>query len=70
MMEIREYFNRVMHMTTRAYQMCPDQKSVLKLRQAQDKLLDNIIEMTKPETIISLQNLAMRDYFKKKAIEE
>jgi len=69
-MELREYFNRVMHMNTKAYQLCGDQKSVLKLRQNQDKLLDNIIEMTNPKTINKLQNEAMRDYLRKKVMKE
>ena len=53
-------------MTTKAYQLCPDQKSVIKLRQAQDKLLDNIIELTDPKTIRKLDNEAIRQFLNKK----
>ena len=58
--------NKVMNLAVKAYYMSNNQKDILKVRQAQDILLDKLKEMSDPKTIHELDREAMRLFLNEK----
>jgi hypothetical protein len=59
-----------MNLAMKAYITSGNQKTVLKVRQMQDIFLDNLKKMTDPKTVAKLDQEAMFNFYKAKALKK
>jgi len=69
-MELLKLSDKVMNLAMKAYITSGNQKTVLKVRQTQDIFLDNLKKMTDPKTIAKLDQEAMFNFYKEKALKK
>lgn len=62
--------DKVMNLAMKAYITSGNQKTVLKVRQMQDIFLDNLKKMTDPKTVAKLDQEAMFNFYKAKALKK
>lgn len=69
-MELLKLSDKVMNLAMKAYITSGNQKTVLKVRQMQDIFLDNLKKMTDPKTVAKLDQEAMFNFYKAKALKK
>lgn len=65
-----QQMDKTFNLMNKAYMTAKDDKTVLKLRQANDIFLDNLVKLLAPKTINDLLMKAMFDFYKKKKLKE